>query len=99
MGPVPRPPSYDTESIQQLPHRTGELEGAGLRTACNGAFGLCSRTAVNAQTGVCTPAGGLITGRCPAFTQGLHCCFPCHSKGHLWARPSPGFYILFSSPV
>uniref|UniRef100_A0A8C3FYX6 Sodium-independent sulfate anion transporter n=1 Tax=Chrysemys picta bellii TaxID=8478 RepID=A0A8C3FYX6_CHRPI len=33
-----------------------------LRTACNGAFGLCSRTAVNAQTGVCTPAGGLITG-------------------------------------
>lgn len=24
---------------------------------------LCSRTAVNAQTGVCTPAGGLVTGR------------------------------------
>lgn len=36
-----------------------------------GFFPLPSRTAVNAQTGVCTPAGGLVTGEPhPFFTLG-----------------------------
>lgn len=38
------------------------LAGGGEHRGLIGFFWLPSRTAVNAQTGVCTPAGGLVTG-------------------------------------